>query len=185
MKSEKIHRKVQVWIFRKATNQVLLLKTIPNRGAFWQPVTGGADPGESLLHAAQREAKEETGIDLPPTCFSPADFEFEFEGRHGIAHETVWIATLDHATAVTIDPSEHTDFHWATPDEGIAMVAHDVYKAILTRNFKAQHRLRNLPQSPLHLTGRHSKTKRFVTKLAITIVLLIFLKWLGVWKISS
>ena len=40
----------------------LLLKRIPSRGGFWQPVTGGVNAGEDFTLAAKREVQEETGI---------------------------------------------------------------------------------------------------------------------------
>jgi dATP pyrophosphohydrolase len=40
--------------------KVLMLKVKPDRGSFWQPVTGGIDEGESFVEGALREAEEET-----------------------------------------------------------------------------------------------------------------------------
>lgn len=42
--------------------QYLTLKTIPPRGEFWQPITGGVEEGETKIEALKREVKEETGI---------------------------------------------------------------------------------------------------------------------------
>jgi lipoyl(octanoyl) transferase len=48
-----------------ADGQVLLLRRRPERGGFWQPVTGRVEPGETPEAAARRELLEETGADVP------------------------------------------------------------------------------------------------------------------------
>jgi len=40
----------------------LLLKRLPERNGFWQPVTGGLEEGETRTEALYREIREETGI---------------------------------------------------------------------------------------------------------------------------
>jgi len=45
--------------------EVLLLRRTPERGGFWQPVTGRRLLGESAEAAARRELEEETGARLP------------------------------------------------------------------------------------------------------------------------
>jgi lipoyl(octanoyl) transferase len=49
----------------RADGRVLLLRRSPERGGFWQQVTGRIEPGESPEQAARRELREETGADLP------------------------------------------------------------------------------------------------------------------------
>lgn len=44
--------------------RILLLRRTPERGGFWQTVTGRIEAGESPLEAARREVKEETGCEL-------------------------------------------------------------------------------------------------------------------------
>jgi dATP pyrophosphohydrolase len=57
-------KQVECIIFRKKKDiEFLLLKRIPKKGSFWQPPCGGVEPNDnSLLDAAYREIKEETGI---------------------------------------------------------------------------------------------------------------------------
>ncbi len=50
--------------------EVLLLKRIPERGGFWQPVTGRRLPAESAEAAAMRELEEETRARLPVRSLS-------------------------------------------------------------------------------------------------------------------
>jgi lipoyl(octanoyl) transferase len=45
--------------------RLLLLRRTPERGGFWQQVTGRIEPGEDAAAAARRELREETGADAP------------------------------------------------------------------------------------------------------------------------
>jgi len=55
---------VEVIIFRRNGSRIeyLLLKRLPERNGFWQPVTGGVEEGETRKEALCREVMEETGI---------------------------------------------------------------------------------------------------------------------------
>lgn len=59
-----VHLKsIQAIIFRhRNTLETLILRRVPEKGGFWQPVTGRIEQDESPLHAAQREIEEETGF---------------------------------------------------------------------------------------------------------------------------
>ena len=110
-------RKVQVWVVNPSERQVLLLKTTEERGAFWQPVTGGVEEGESDQEAAQRELFEETGID---NDFPVEDlgYEFDFKTRYGnFATEHVFFVSLDRQMTVKLDSKEHQDFRWFSIEE--------------------------------------------------------------------
>jgi lipoyl(octanoyl) transferase len=65
-------RTVSVTAVRRGASgpEVLLLRRIPARGGFWQPVTGRRLPGESAEAAARRELEEETGARLPVRALS-------------------------------------------------------------------------------------------------------------------
>jgi lipoyl(octanoyl) transferase len=93
--------------------EVLLLRRIPARGGFWQPVTGRRLPGESGEAAARRELEEETGTRLrvrslsyrhsfafgesvPPALFEEeafaADWPAGLEVRPGPEHDAAeWL----------------------------------------------------------------------------------------------
>jgi len=55
---------IEAIIFRRNGNLIeyLLLKRLPHRNGFWQPVTGGLEEGETRTEALHREIREETGI---------------------------------------------------------------------------------------------------------------------------
>lgn len=107
----------------------LLLRMRPERGEFWQPVTGGVESGEALAAAALREAKEETGLEFP-SLPSPIAEPFEFE-RPGVPRQTFrefsFSLSLPHQSAfpeVHLDPNEHTDFQWVTAKEALQRVGY-------------------------------------------------------------
>ncbi len=59
-----MRNKVQVIVFRKNNGNIefLLLRRIPKKGRFWQPVTGGIEERETKKEAVIREVREETGV---------------------------------------------------------------------------------------------------------------------------
>lgn len=112
--------KVQVWIYREAEQkgelEVLLLKLTPERGEFWQPVTGGVDPGEALATAALREATEETGLPYSAAP-EPLGYSFRFYSpRHQRDCEehafALHVPKGSKKEDVRIDSHEHTEFKW-------------------------------------------------------------------------
>ena len=91
---------------------MLVLQRTPERGGFWQLVTGRVEPGESVEAAARRELLEETGLDLP---VAPLGYAHAFAwgtppiapGTEGddavplsaprLARETAFVARLERA----------------------------------------------------------------------------------------
>jgi lipoyl(octanoyl) transferase len=99
--------------------EVLLLHRIPERGGFWQPVTGRRMRGESAEAAAQRELEEETGARLPVRSLSY---------RHSFAFGDVVPPALVEEEAFAVDwPSgldarpgpEHDAAEWVGVDEAL------------------------------------------------------------------
>lgn len=129
------NEKCQVWVLSKTEEKewrVLLLKTLPERGAFWQPVTGTIEPDELLHKGALREAIEETG--LPPLkSIEPLGFEFEFEGKWGPTHETAfYYETYSGCPKATLDQREHQDFQWVTFNQAIALIHYEPNRQAFT-----------------------------------------------------
>ena len=57
------HRVVEAIVFRRGDPlKVLLLRRTPQRGGWWQAVTGSVEAGEGLEAAVRREVFEEAGI---------------------------------------------------------------------------------------------------------------------------
>jgi lipoyl(octanoyl) transferase len=106
-----------------ADGRVLMLQRSPERGGFWQPVTGRIEPGEAALEAARRELREETGADvevhplgyrhafgLDPTLVPPK--------RPGlrVCDETAFWARLPAGFHPRLS-DEHVALEWCTPQE--------------------------------------------------------------------
>lgn len=135
--------KVQVWIHSRSdapsasgagtaaaapTRKVLLLCTTPERGEFWQPVTGSVDNGESLETAALREAQEESGLSFlgPPLRLG---HEFSYSDWRGQVHETVFELEAPPGAPtqakIHLDTREHMAFRWEAPEEALALLKFD------------------------------------------------------------
>lgn len=138
------YEKVQVWIYVSCSvgRRWLLLKTLPNRGGFWQPVTGSVESGESLLHAALREAKEETDCEFQ-TLPQPIGYDFQFKGQWGEAHETAFVLE-----AVSVDGKlplvrlnaqshlEHEAHRWCTEEEVLSLVKFETNQIAFQKTVK-------------------------------------------------
>jgi 8-oxo-dGTP pyrophosphatase MutT (NUDIX family) len=119
-------QKVQCWIFasqdeKELSPKCLLLKTIPKRGSYWQPITGSVEVGEGYFEAACREPYEETKLyfDSPPI---DVGFEFQYASQYGVVKERVFALLIPNPQPVTIDPIEHQDYTWVTPLEALKML---------------------------------------------------------------
>jgi lipoyl(octanoyl) transferase len=102
-------------------DRVLLLHRRPERGDFWQPITGTMEIGESPLDTARRELGEEIGHSAEPLPLDLAQsFLIESQylaSRHPapiIASEIVFHTPLDSSLPIRIDPEEHDGWGWFT-----------------------------------------------------------------------
>jgi lipoyl(octanoyl) transferase len=103
--------------------RVLLLKRTPERGGFWQPVTGRIEPGEAPEAAAARELQEETGI---AAAVRSLEYRHAFalspevnrlrEGTVVVAEETAFAAEVGPAAPPRLS-AEHDEFAWLTPEQ--------------------------------------------------------------------
>ncbi|HEY8130641.1 MAG TPA: lipoyl(octanoyl) transferase LipB, partial [Thermoanaerobaculia bacterium] len=102
-------------------HRVLLLHRRPERGNFWQPITGSIEEGETPIETARREIAEETGhhgdpkaLDLHQSFMIESQY---LEARHPapiIASEIGFVAQLAASAPIKIDANEHDDFGWFT-----------------------------------------------------------------------
>jgi 8-oxo-dGTP pyrophosphatase MutT (NUDIX family) len=125
-----VREKVQVWIYRRPL-EFLLLYLRPERGSFWQPITGGVESGETLKQAAARECVEETGLSFHGL---PAEvgYSFEFPVRGQTYRETVFYReALD--GEVKLDAREHVASEWVSAEEALNRVPHESTRDSLRR----------------------------------------------------
>ena len=105
-------------------DRVLLLHRRPDRGNFWQPITGSIEEGEAPDAAARREVSEETGHSAVPEPMNLTQsfmIESQFlEAQHDrpiIASEIGYTVALDARLPIRLDSSEHDEYGWFTFDE--------------------------------------------------------------------
>ena len=113
-----------------AAGEVLLLHgwdpAVPD-APYWFSIGGATDPGESLVEAAVREMREETGIVIdPPELTGPIareDAEFDWGVWRLVQDQTYFALALDHDPAAVrfdgLEPIERTSIDaagWWTPD---------------------------------------------------------------------
>ena len=101
--------------------QVLLMERADAPG-FWQSVTGSQDPGETLDQTANREVREETGLDATRFTLRAWEIETRYEiyprWRHRYAAEVthnsehVFGLCLPEVQAITLAPREHLQYVW-------------------------------------------------------------------------
>ena len=105
---------VQGILFKKSYGKIqyLLLKRNPERGGFWQHVTGGLEKGETRIEALKREVLEETGIENLVRivegvyCFELSSPLHEKEYVFGVE------VLLDEE--VEMDKNEHSEYRWCS-----------------------------------------------------------------------
>jgi lipoyl(octanoyl) transferase len=102
-------------------DRVLLLHRKPERGNFWQPITGSIEDGETAFEAARREVLEETGNTGEPESMGLTQ-SFMIDSQYLsskfpnpiIASEIGFAAALDSQLPIRMDAEEHDDFGWFT-----------------------------------------------------------------------
>jgi lipoyl(octanoyl) transferase len=109
--------------------RVLLLHRKPERGNFWQPITGAIEDGEMPLEAARRELLEETGaggepkaMDLTQSFMIESMFLASRLGEPIIASEVCFELLVDSSIPIRVDDDEHDGHGWFTFAEASAKV---------------------------------------------------------------
>jgi lipoyl(octanoyl) transferase len=101
--------------------RVLLLHRRPERGNFWQPITGSIEDGESPHETATRELHEETGNGAEPRSMNLTQ-SFMIDSQYLaarfplpiIASEVAFTAKLDSRLPIHMDAEEHDEHGWFT-----------------------------------------------------------------------
>ncbi|ANI29084.1 dihydroneopterin triphosphate pyrophosphatase [Yersinia entomophaga] len=117
-------------IYAQSTGRVLMLQRRDDP-EFWQSVTGSLEEGESPLSAAQREVKEEVGIDITGENLTLLDcqrcVEFElfahFRPRYapGTTHNKEHWFCLALPEERDVKLTEHHAYQWLNSPEAAAL----------------------------------------------------------------
>jgi 8-oxo-dGTP pyrophosphatase MutT (NUDIX family) len=118
-----------IYRIKDSIPQYLLLKRIPKKGAFWQPVCGGVEKNEELLIACFREMREEVSIGAENIKTIHLDlFKFTMD-KHYISNEPIAPITesclgFEIRKGVKADITnniypEHEKFEWFEFDQAI------------------------------------------------------------------
>ncbi|KKS90145.1 MAG: hypothetical protein UV65_C0020G0007 [Parcubacteria group bacterium GW2011_GWF2_43_11] len=120
METTKTNNQIEVFLFKQLEEKgtsFLLLKRSPEKGGFWQPITGNVQKEESFEEAALREIQEETGVSRI-SRLTDTDYSFDFFDDNRWQHERVFGAQLDNDVKIVLS-REHTEFKWATKEEAL------------------------------------------------------------------
>jgi len=109
--------------------RVLLLHRRPERGNFWQPITGSIEDGETPAETARREIIEETGhaaepedLDLEQSFMIESQYLESLHPMPVLASEVTFAASLSAALEIRLDADEHDDCGWFPFEEAYAMI---------------------------------------------------------------
>jgi len=126
---------IEAILFKRTEGEIqyLLLKTIPRREEFWQPITGGLEEGETKIEALRREVREETGIEsIIKIVEDVHHFEFrdltfmDYLKKHGQAcrhlKEYAFGVEVPSSEEVVLDGKEHSEFKWCSFQEALRLM---------------------------------------------------------------
>jgi len=113
---------VEAIIFRRNGNKMeyLLLKRLPERNGFWQPITGGVEEGETRNEALRREIREETGIKNIVAVLEDL-YLFEFSDPN-LNQEYVYGVEVSSSEEIILDQKEHSEYKWCSFQEALQLL---------------------------------------------------------------
>ena len=113
---------IEAILFRKSNGKIqyLIVKRIPEREGFWQPITGGLEEGETKIEALKREIREETGMKNLIRIIEDVHY-FEFSDPH-LMKEYVFGVEISPNEKIVIDEKEHYEFKWCSFQEALRLM---------------------------------------------------------------
>lgn len=110
-------------VFRRAAGAIEYLTLHAENTGEWGPPKGHNDPGESDLHAAWRETREETGLHQRDLALNPW-FERRLHYRVSRGDKTVRYGLAECTNGTITISHEHTDVRWASLADTVKRVEH-------------------------------------------------------------
>jgi dATP pyrophosphohydrolase len=113
---------VEAIIFRRndRRTEYLLLKRLPERNGFWQPVTGGIEEGETQKEALRREIMEETGVKNIVAVIEDL-YYFEFSDPNP-NQEYVYGVEVSPSEEIVLDRKEHNEYRWCSFQDALQLL---------------------------------------------------------------
>jgi dATP pyrophosphohydrolase len=124
---------IEAIIFRRNDSKIeyLLLKRVPERNGFWQPVTGGLEEGETQKEALCREIREETGIKNLVRVIEGL-YYFEFSDPN-LNQEYVYGVEVSPTEKIVLDGEEHSEYRWCSFQGALQLLRWKENKAALRK----------------------------------------------------
>jgi 8-oxo-dGTP pyrophosphatase MutT (NUDIX family) len=123
---------VEAIVFRKNDKiEYLLLKRLPEKNGFWQPITGGLEEGETQMEALSREIEEETGIKNLLRVIEGL-YYFEFFDPN-LNKEYVYGVEVSAEEKVVLDGKEHSEYRWCSIQNALQLLHWKENKEALTK----------------------------------------------------
>ena len=113
----------EVIVFVRRGDEVLAVHRAPEQGSYWHSIAGGVEDGETDGQAAERELREETGLDV---SVEPLHREFRYNGIHVEA----FVADAPDGWEPRLD-WEHDDYRWCTRDEAAELFRYPEPRALV------------------------------------------------------
>jgi len=124
---------VEAIIFRRNNTRIeyLLLKRLPQKNGFWQPVTGGMEEGETREEALRREIMEETGVKNIVAVIEGL-YYFEFSDPDPY-QEYVYGVEVSPSEEIMLDGREHSEYRWCSFQDALQLLHWKENKAALRK----------------------------------------------------
>ncbi len=131
-------------LFREENGQRLYLLLRHQQGGHWGFAKGKIEPGESVLEAARREIREETGIDgIDPVGELSVTSRYPIRrGDRSLMKTVTYYAARVRGDSVRLS-HEHTDARWVSPDEAMRVLTHVESRRVLLSVEEALRRASN------------------------------------------
>lgn len=115
----------------KKDPRILMMRRTPQRGGFWQTVTGGIHPGEPLAKVVIREVQEETAIHLEAARLLPSQYSHSFLGNDGyMLTEYVFGAFIENLDMIQRS-DEHDELRWVSAAEARQLMSYESNRVAL------------------------------------------------------